>query len=235
MTKTLPSCRRVLAVAISLRAEAQRRESPRCGRAFSYGVSAPRRRSRVRTGAHLRNARSSPAGPPAGWIGSSAACGSGRSVTRRNSERRRGRSKKRTTLRRRRSTFVGIPSRRGNRGRSSPRDVCVSRRFVRRVSRRECYRRLNCRPRFLHRGRRRVASAVSGLDALSSSPGGASLLDKRDQLLLLLLLLLGLLARQLPARIPFCWSGGARRRRKQPRVRKHSEEDGLQRGEYLYT
>lgn len=129
----------------------------------------------------------------------------------------------------------GFP-RGGNRGRSSPRDVCVSRRSVRRVGRRECYRCrrcLNCRPRSLRRGRHRVASAVSGLDALSPSFGGPSLLDKRDQLLLLLLLLLGLLARQLPARIPFCWNGGARRRRKQPRVRKHSEEDGLQRGEYL--
>lgn len=158
-----------------------------------------------------------------------------RPVTRRNRERGRRKKKKKNDLapRRRHPECVrswGFP-REGDCGRSSPRDVCVSRRSVRRVGRRECYRRLNCRPRSLRRGR--VASAVSGLDALSPSFGGPFLLDKRDQLLLLLLLLLGLLARRLAARIPFCWSGGARRRRKQPRVRKHSEEDGLQRGEYL--
>lgn len=56
---------------------------------------------------------------------------------------------------------------------------------------------------------------------LSSSLG---FLDRRDQLLL------EQLVRRLWETILFYRSGGARRCRKQPRVRKHNEEDGLQRG-----
>lgn len=58
---------------------------------------------------------------------------------------------------------------------------------------------------------------------LSSSLG---FLDRRDQLLL------EQLVRRLWETILFYRSGGARRCRKQPRVRKHNEEDGLQRGKF---
>ena len=112
------------------------------------------------------------------------------------------------------------------------RDVCVSRRAVRQVGR-ECRRRRHRRRRrrYRRRGRARVrvqcaASGVfRGFDVLSSSAG---FLDRRDQLLL------EQLVRRLWKTSLIYRSGGARRCRKQPRVRKHNEEDGLQRGKFRF-